>query len=159
MSDRSEFLIGQMSQWIEDLGRSERLEYLFELEMWLKSFERYFRVSNQPQFPDSGNALALRSFYEEVTLVASAVSSGHSTVHQSRKRGPSQSGTLRQVRGELPACGRRHRSLRRTAASPKQPPSGPHTSARRLRGPVPHPFRADQALARPLCNLSELSAA
>ncbi len=73
MSDRSEFLIGQISQWIEDLGRSERLEYLFELEMWLKSFERYFRVSNQPQFPDSGNALALRSFYEEVSLVANAV--------------------------------------------------------------------------------------
>ena len=41
--------------------------------MWLKSFERYFRVSNQPQFPDSSNALALRSFYEEVTLVANAV--------------------------------------------------------------------------------------
>ncbi len=73
MSDRSEFLIGQISQWIEDLGRSERLEYLFELEMWLKSFERYFRVSNQPQFPDSSNALALRSFYEEVSLVANAV--------------------------------------------------------------------------------------
>jgi hypothetical protein len=62
-----------MSQWIEDLDRSGRIEYLFELEMWLKSFERYFRVSNQPQSPDASGALAIRSFYEEVALVASAV--------------------------------------------------------------------------------------
>lgn len=73
MSDRSEFLTGQMSQWIEDLNRSGRVEHLFELEMWLKSFERYFRVSNQPQLRDSGPALAIRSFYEEVALVAHAV--------------------------------------------------------------------------------------
>jgi len=71
--DRSEFLIGQMSQWVEDLGRSGRVEYLFELEMWLKSFERYFRISNQPQSHESGHSLALRSFYEEVALVAHAV--------------------------------------------------------------------------------------
>ena len=73
MSDRSEFLIGQMSQWVEDLSRSGRVEHLFELEMWLKSFERYFRVSNQPQARDSSHALAIRSFYEEVALVSHAV--------------------------------------------------------------------------------------
>ncbi len=73
MSDRSEFLIGQMSQWIEDLSRSGRVEHLFELEMWLKSFERYFRVSNQPQARESSHALAIRSFYEEVALVGHAV--------------------------------------------------------------------------------------
>ena len=73
VSDRSEFLIGQMSQWIEDLSRSGRVEHLFELEMWLKSFERYFRVSNQPQARESHHALAIRSFYEEVALVAQAV--------------------------------------------------------------------------------------
>jgi len=73
VSDRSEFLIGQMSRWIDDLSRSGRVEHLFELEMWLKSFERYFRISNQPQARESTHALALRSFYEEVALVAHAV--------------------------------------------------------------------------------------
>ena len=73
MPDRSAFLVGQMSQWIEDLTRSGRVEYLFELEMWLKSLERYFRISNQPHARESTHALALRSFYEEVALVAHAV--------------------------------------------------------------------------------------
>jgi hypothetical protein len=62
-----------MAQWIEELTRSGRVAYLFELEMWLKSFERYFRVSNQPPSRGSTPLIAIRSFYEEVALVAHAV--------------------------------------------------------------------------------------
>lgn len=55
------------------LSQQGRSEYLFELEMWLKSFERYFRISNQPLSQDSARTLAIRSFYEEVGLVANAI--------------------------------------------------------------------------------------
>ncbi len=55
------------------LSQQGRSEYLFELEMWLKSFERYFRISNQPLSEDSARSLAIRSFYEEVGLVANAI--------------------------------------------------------------------------------------
>lgn len=69
----SEFLVGQMTQWLGTLSQQGRSEYLFELEMWLKSFERYFRISNQPLSADSARTLAIRSFYEEVGLVANAI--------------------------------------------------------------------------------------
>ncbi len=70
---KSEFLIEQMSAWIVRLSDAGRTEYLFELEMWLKCFERYFRVSNQPLSESSTRTLAIRSFYEEVGLVENAI--------------------------------------------------------------------------------------
>jgi hypothetical protein len=71
--EHSEFLYGQMTEWMESLSEGGRTEYLFELEMWLKCFERYFRVRNQPMSTDSERTLAIRSFYEEVGLVSQAI--------------------------------------------------------------------------------------
>jgi hypothetical protein len=62
-----------MSQWVDRLSETGRSEYLFELEMWLRSFERYFRIRNQPLSEDSTRTLAIRSFYEEIGLVAHAI--------------------------------------------------------------------------------------
>ena len=73
MSQQKEFLLGQMSRWVDRLAETGRTEYLFELEMWLRSFERYFRVRNQPLSEDSTRTLAIRSFYEEIGLVAHAI--------------------------------------------------------------------------------------
>ena len=73
MSERTEFLLGQMTDWVNSLAESGRIEYLFELEMWLRSFERYFRIRNQPLSEDSTRTLAIRSFYEEIGLVAHAI--------------------------------------------------------------------------------------
>ena len=53
MSRRTEFLLGQMSEWVARLEETGRTEFLFELEMWLRSFERYFRTRNQPLSEDS----------------------------------------------------------------------------------------------------------
>jgi len=73
VSQRTEFLIGQMSHWVRRLSETGRKEYLFELEMWLRSFERYFRIRNQPLSEDSNRTLAIRSFYDEIGLVAHAI--------------------------------------------------------------------------------------
>ncbi|MGH9324003.1 MAG: hypothetical protein ACRD21_18070 [Vicinamibacteria bacterium] len=62
-----------MSEWVDRLSETGRSEYLFELEMWLRSFERYFRIRNQPLSEDSTRTLAIRSFYEEIGLVAHAI--------------------------------------------------------------------------------------
>jgi hypothetical protein len=72
-SQHTEFLLDQMSNWVDRLGETGRTEYLFELEMWLRSFERYFRIRNQPLSEDSTRTLAIRSFYEEIGLVAHAI--------------------------------------------------------------------------------------
>src|SRR5262249_49817355 len=40
----SEFLRGQMREWMQQVVTSGRTSELFELEMWLRSFERFFRI-------------------------------------------------------------------------------------------------------------------
>ncbi len=73
MSRRNEFLLGQMSHWVARLEETGRTEFLFELEMWLRSFERYFRTRNQPLSEDSNRTLAIHSFYDEIGLVSHAI--------------------------------------------------------------------------------------
>ena len=69
----SDFLRGQFQEWMEHVVAVGRTRELFELEMWLRSFERYFRIRNQPLSEDSTRTLAIRSFYEEIGLVAHAI--------------------------------------------------------------------------------------
>ena len=45
---RSDFLRGQLRQWLDEVAASGRQAELFEMEMWLTSFERFFRIKNQP---------------------------------------------------------------------------------------------------------------
>ena len=62
-----------MSHWVGGLSQTGRTEFLFELERWLRSFERYFLIKNQPLSEESTRTLAIRSFYEEIGLVAHAI--------------------------------------------------------------------------------------
>lgn len=62
-----------MTHWVNRLQETGRTEFLFELEMWLRSFERYFRTRNQPLSEDSTRTLVIRSFYDEIGLVAHAI--------------------------------------------------------------------------------------
>ena len=66
---RSEFLRSQMRKWMESAISSGRTAELFELEMWLRSFERFFRVKNQPLSDGERKHLAIRSWSEELRLV------------------------------------------------------------------------------------------
>lgn len=64
-----DFLRGQMRDWLEQVQATGRTRDLFELEMWLRSFERFFRVKNQPLSEKETRQLALRSWSEELRLV------------------------------------------------------------------------------------------
>ena len=44
----TDFLRGQMRHWMEQVVAAGKTHDLFELEMWLRSFERFFRIKNQP---------------------------------------------------------------------------------------------------------------
>jgi len=70
---RSEFLRGQMREWLEQVGAAGRTRDLFELEMWLRSFERFFRIKNQPLSEKETKQLALRNWSEELRLVDNAL--------------------------------------------------------------------------------------
>ena len=70
---RSEFLRGQMREWMEQVGSAGKTRDLFELEMWLRSFERFFRIKNQPLSEKETRQLALRNWSEELRLVDNAL--------------------------------------------------------------------------------------
>jgi hypothetical protein len=69
----SEFLRGQMRRWMDDLTAAGKTHDLFELEMWLRSFERFFRIKNQPLSEGEMRQLALRNWSEELRLVDNAL--------------------------------------------------------------------------------------
>jgi hypothetical protein len=73
---RSEFLRGQMRQWMEEVMDAGRTKDLFELEMWLRSFERFFRIRNQPLSEKEARQLALRNWSEELRLVDNVLMRG-----------------------------------------------------------------------------------
>ncbi len=70
---RSEFLRGQMREWFEQITAAGRTAELFELEMWLRSFERFFRIKNQPLSEKEKKQLTLRNWSEELRLVDNVI--------------------------------------------------------------------------------------
>lgn len=73
---RSDFLRGQMRQWMEEVMAAGKTRDLFELEMWLRSFERFFRIRNQPLSEKEARQLALRNWSEELRLVDNVLMRG-----------------------------------------------------------------------------------
>src|SRR5258708_4631477 len=69
LGPRSDFRRGQGGQWMEEVAAAGKTADLFELEMWLQSFERFFHIKNQPLSDKETKQLALRNWSEELRLV------------------------------------------------------------------------------------------
>ena len=69
---RSELLRTQLRRWTDLVASAGRAGDLFELEMWLRSFERFFRIGTRLSDRES-RALALRNWSEELRLVDNAL--------------------------------------------------------------------------------------
>ncbi len=69
MDGRSDFLRGQLLEWLERVSESGRTAELFELEMWLQSFERFFRIKSLPVTEREAEKLAVRDWSDELCLV------------------------------------------------------------------------------------------
>jgi hypothetical protein len=70
---RPDFLRGQLRQWMDRVATAGHTGELFELEMWLQSFERFFRIKNQPLSDKEQRALTLRNWSEELRLVDNVI--------------------------------------------------------------------------------------
>jgi hypothetical protein len=70
---RSDFLRGQARHWMDQVVGAGRTRELFELEMWLRAFERFFRIKNQPLSEREAKQLALRNWSEELRLVDNVI--------------------------------------------------------------------------------------
>lgn len=67
----SEHNRASIDRWIEMLGREQKTDYLFELEMWVKCFDRFFRVKNHPLAEQEARDVVRRDFSEELRIVRS----------------------------------------------------------------------------------------
>jgi hypothetical protein len=70
---RSEFLRGQLRRWMDEVAAAGKTDQLFELEMWLQSFERFFQVKNQPPSERDSKQPTHRNWTEELRLVDGAI--------------------------------------------------------------------------------------
>lgn len=60
-----------MQQWLDALEAQNKTETLFELEMWIKCFDRFFRVKNHPLSEQETRDVVRRDFAEEMKIVRS----------------------------------------------------------------------------------------
>ncbi len=69
---RSELLRAQLRRWTDQVASVGKASELFELEMWLRSFERFFRIGSRLSERET-RALALRNWSEDLRLVDNAL--------------------------------------------------------------------------------------
>jgi hypothetical protein len=62
---------GSIDRWLEMLSHERKTEYLFELEMWVKCFDRFFSVRNHPMSEQETRDVVRRDFSEEIKIVRS----------------------------------------------------------------------------------------
>jgi hypothetical protein len=70
---RSDLLRSQLRRWTDGVAAAGKAGELFELEMWLRSFERFFRIGARPLSDRETRAFALRNWSEELRLVDNAL--------------------------------------------------------------------------------------
>jgi hypothetical protein len=70
---RSELLRSQLRRWTDQIAAAGQAAELFELEMWLRSFDRFFHIGAQSLSDSERRALALRNWSEELRLVDNAL--------------------------------------------------------------------------------------
>ncbi len=58
-----------LNQWLDQVSRKQKIDYVFELEMWIKCFDRFFRPKNQPSSDGEVNHFLLKDFREEMAVV------------------------------------------------------------------------------------------
>lgn len=58
-----------LQRWLDTIRREHKTNYLFELEMWIKCFDRFFRVKNHPLSEQELKDIVRRDFSEELKIV------------------------------------------------------------------------------------------
>jgi len=58
-----------LNQWLEEIGKKQKTNLVFELEMWIKCFDRFFRAKNQPLSDAEINSYLIKNFKDELSIV------------------------------------------------------------------------------------------
>jgi len=60
-------------RWLKGAESGGTEQYVYELEMWLKSLECYFRVANLPMSEQEVRQITLRDYSEELSVVGDVI--------------------------------------------------------------------------------------
>jgi hypothetical protein len=58
-----------LNRWLDEISRKNKADYLLELEMWVKCFDRFFRTQYQPSEDGEIKNFLLKDFKEELSIV------------------------------------------------------------------------------------------
>lgn len=58
-----------LNQWLVDVEKKQKINLVFELEMWIKCFDRFFRAKNQPLSEAEISSFLLKNFKDELSIV------------------------------------------------------------------------------------------
>lgn len=64
-------LASSLKDWLDELSKDKKADYLFELEMWTNSFERFFRTNNHPLSDYEQQEILSKDFSEELKIIHS----------------------------------------------------------------------------------------
>ena len=59
----------KLNHWLEEVNRKNKTDCVFELEMWIKCFDRFFRTKNQPSEDGEAKTFLLKDFRQELAIV------------------------------------------------------------------------------------------
>ena len=59
----------KLNHWLEEVSRKNKTDCVFELEMWIKCFDRFFRTKNQPSEDGEAKTFLLKDFRQELAIV------------------------------------------------------------------------------------------
>src|SRR2546427_4168227 len=58
-----------LNLWLDQVSRKQKIDCVFELEMWIKCFDRFFRTKNQPSEDGEAKTFLLKDFRQELAIV------------------------------------------------------------------------------------------
>jgi hypothetical protein len=70
-TDALPLTVNPLQDWLDALDAQNKSETLLELEMWIKCFDRFFRVKNHPLSEQETRDVVRRDFAEELKIVRS----------------------------------------------------------------------------------------
>lgn len=62
-----------LNQWLDQISHKQKIDCVFELEMWIKSLDRFFRTKNQPSHDGEIKHFLLKDFREELAVVRDVI--------------------------------------------------------------------------------------
>lgn len=63
----------QLAAWLKDIEAAKKIEHVFELEVWLRTIDKFFMIKNQPFSEEIVRNITVKDFLEETKILKDGV--------------------------------------------------------------------------------------